>query len=117
MLQLRHMKIRHLLAAAGCLLAVVLATQSHARGQQAPAPGDAPRFSAANELMRPADFREWIFVTSGLGMTYNEAAPGAPPRTQNFTNVYVNPSAYRSFTKIGQWLEKTMFILEIRKSM
>jgi hypothetical protein len=66
--------------------------------------------------MRPADFREWIFVTSGLGMTYNEAAPGAPARVANFTNVYVNPSSYRNFMKSGQWPDKTIFVLEIRAS-
>ena len=91
-------------------------------GQSAPiaqeAPSDGPRFTAANELIRPADFREWIFVTSGLGMTYNEpaAAPNTPPRAPSFTNVYVNPSSYRSFMKTGQWPDKTMFILEIRAS-
>jgi len=71
---------------------------------------------SANELMRPTEFREWIFVTSGLGMTYNEVVAGAPARVPNFTNVYVNPSSYRSFMKSGQWPEKTIFVLEIRAS-
>jgi tetratricopeptide (TPR) repeat protein len=76
--------------------------------------GDGPRFTAANELIRPADFREWVFLTSGLGMTYSE--PTGAPRTPNFTNVYVNPSSYRAFMKTGRWPDKTMFILEIRRS-
>jgi hypothetical protein len=108
------MKIIHLLAAAAVMLTTAVLTQSGARAQEAP--GDGPRFSSGNELMRPADFREWIFVTSGLGMTYNEAAAGAPARVANFTNVYVNPSSYRSFMKSGQWPEKTIFVLEIRAS-
>jgi len=108
------MKIIHLLGAAAVMLAVAVLTQSGARAQQTAT--DGPRFSAANELMRPTDFREWIFVTSGLGMTYNEAAAGAPARVPNFTNVYVNPSSYRSFLKSGQWPDKTIFILEIRAS-
>jgi hypothetical protein len=102
-------------AATGLLLTAVL-TQSGARAQQGPAATDGPRFTAANELMRPTDFREWIFVTSGLGMTYNEVVAGAPARVPNFTNVYVNPSSYRSFMKSGQWPEKTIFILEVRAS-
>ncbi len=74
-----------------------------------------PQFTAAGELMRPSDFREWMFVTSGLGMTYNQPTTGAS-RTPNFTNVYVNPSSYRAFMKTGQWPDKTMFILEVRAS-
>ena len=98
------------LLAAGCL---ALATAAYA--QQ---PSGEPRYAASGELIRPADFREWMFVTSGLGMTYNQPAPrtdaAGPPRTPNFTNVYVNPSSYRAFMKTGQWPDKTMFILEIR---
>ena len=108
------MKTIHLVGAAAVILTTAVVTQSGARAQQAPA--DGPRFSPANELMRPTDFREWIFVTAGLGMTYNEAVAGAPARIPNFTNVYVNPSSYRSFMKSGQWPEKTIFVLEIRAS-
>lgn len=73
-----------------------------------------PRYTAGGELIRPTDFREWMFVTSGLGMTYNQ--PTGAARTPNFTNVYVNPSSYRAFIKTGQWPDKTMFILEVRAS-
>jgi len=75
---------------------------------------DAPAFISTNELVRPPDFREWIFVTSGLGMTYNTPTTTNP--SPNFTNVYVNPSSYRAFMKTGQWPDKTMFVLEIRSS-
>ena len=74
-----------------------------------------PRYTSGGELIRPSDFREWMFVTSGLGMTYNQPTTGAA-RTPNFTNVYVNPSSYRAFMKTGQWPDKTMFILEVRAS-
>src|SRR5688572_12113615 len=94
------------LLAGGCLL---LATALHA--QQ---PADVPRYTATGELIRPTDFREWMFVTSGLGMTYNQ--PTGAARTPSFTNVYVNPSSYRAFMKTGQWPDQTMFILEIRAS-
>ncbi len=81
-----------------------------------------PHYTTDGQLIRPDDFREWIFVTSGLGMTYNqpaarpESAQAAAPRMPNFTNVYVNPSSYRSFMKSGRWPDKTMFILEIRSA-
>lgn len=104
--------MKHILTAG---LVIFLAACGYSANAQQPATvTDGPRFTAANELIRPSDFREWIFVTSGLGMTYSE--PTGAPRTPNFTNVYVNPSSYRSFMKTGQWPDKTIFILEVRSS-
>lgn len=93
-------------------LLVVPAWQAGIRAQEPSA--DGPSYSAAGELMRPSGYREWIFVTAGLGMTYNAPATANP--TPNFTNVYVSPGSYRSFMKTGRWPDKTMFILEIRAS-
>lgn len=77
---------------------------------------DGPRFSGT-ALVRPAEYREWVFLSSGLGMNYNEPTPGAPPpQRQAFTNVFVNPSAYRSFMQTGRWPDKTALVLEIRAS-
>lgn len=77
---------------------------------------DAAQFDDKGELRRPADFREWVFLTSGLGMTYgpNRPAPGRPP---TFSNVFVDPEAYRAFMKTGEWPNGTMFALEIRRSV
>ena len=75
---------------------------------------DGPRFTSAGELIRPVDFREWVFVTSGLGMTYNTPATANP--SPSFTNVYVNPSSHRAFLKTGQWPDQTIFVLEVRAS-
>jgi Cytochrome P460 len=93
-------------------LVLLLFTQVGAQAQQ-PAPAG-PVFAAANQLMKPADYREWMFVTSGLGMTYN--TPATANAAPNFTNVYVNPSSYRSFMNSGRWPDGTMFVLEIRAS-
>ena len=83
---------------------------------QAPAAaGDGPQFTGTNELVRPANFREWIYVSSGIGMSYGPNTTAAD-RPQHFTNVYVNPSSYRSFMKTGRWPDKTIFVLEVRKS-
>ncbi len=75
--------------------------------------GQEPEFTKDNRLVRPADYREWIFVSSGLGMTYGEATDGGQPR---FDNVFVNPRAYKAFMQTGVWPEKTMFVLEVRSS-
>lgn len=85
-------------------------------GSGAIAQDGVPRFNAAGELERPANYREWPFLTSGLGMTYgpNAAAPGRPAP---FSNVFVSPAAYREFMSTGKWADGTMFILEIRRAI
>jgi hypothetical protein len=69
-----------------------------------------PQFTPGGELMRPQNYREWIFLSSGFGMEYN-ASRGAP---KTFTNVFVTPSAYRQFVATGKWPDGTMFALEER---
>lgn len=77
------------------------------------APSDGPRYTGT-ALVRPTDYREWVFLSSGLGMTYEP--PSANPRPPTFGNVFVNPSSYRSFMQTGKWPDKTMFVLEFRNS-
>jgi hypothetical protein len=95
-----------------------LSARSASTGPPAPA---TLNYTSAGELVRPTDFREWVFLSSGLGMTYSPpasggASTGAAARPPSFTNVYVNPSSYRKFTQTGAWPDQTMFILEIRAS-
>jgi hypothetical protein len=80
----------------------------------APAPA-APGYSSSGELVRPLDYREWVFVSSGVGMTYGPAAAaaGRPPR---FDNIFVTPEAYQEFLRSGTWPDKTMLVLEIREA-
>ncbi len=75
-----------------------------------------PVFAADNQLMRPANYREWIWVSSGLGMTYGPREQANSPAEPRFDNVFVTPEAYRAFMKTGKWPNKTMFVLEIRSS-
>jgi hypothetical protein len=72
-----------------------------------------PRYAGMN-LMRPADYRNWVFLSSGLGMEY-EPQQAADPNPM-FGNVFVNPSSYQSFMKTGQWPDRTIFVLEFRAS-
>jgi hypothetical protein len=76
-----------------------------------------PQFTKGNRLVRPADYREWIFLSAGLGMTYGPAAEGANPDHPRFDNVFVNPRAYKAFLQTGSWPDKTMFVLEVRSSV
>jgi hypothetical protein len=71
-----------------------------------------PHYATDGQLTLPSDYREWVFLSSGLGMSYAPMAGMAPA----FTNVFVNPAAYRSFLSNGTWPDKTMLVLEIRAS-
>lgn len=84
-------------------------------GLAAPQESLAPQFTAAGELKLPADYREWVFLSAGLGMTYTPVA-GAAAENPSFQNVFVAPVAYRAFLRTGAWPDRTTFILEIRSS-
>ena len=94
------------LACLACSIAFSLAVRAQV-------PGDGPRYTDGTNLVRPPDYREWPFLGSGLGLTY-EGEPARP--TPNFTNVFVNPSSYRAFMQTGAWLNGTVFVLELRRS-
>jgi hypothetical protein len=75
---------------------------------------DGPRYVNGTNLVRPSDYREWIFLSSGLGMTYSP--PSSTPTAPRFGNVFVNPSSYRNFMRTGTWPDGTIFVLELRAS-
>jgi hypothetical protein len=69
-------------------------------------------FTSDGKLQFPASYREWIFLSSGSGMTYGPSAdPHGPPQ---FDNVFVNSISYRAFLNSGKWPEQSIFVLEIR---
>jgi hypothetical protein len=78
-----------------------------------PEPTPPIRYDADGKLQRPA-FREWVFLSSGLDMTYGSPAAARNPEMHMFTNVFVNPMSYRAFVKSGTWPDKTIFMLEVR---
>jgi hypothetical protein len=84
------------------------------QGVQAPPArvDDAPVYTTEGNLMMPAHYREWIYLTSGIDMSYTSAA--AEPGHSMFDNVFVNPASYRSFLATGTWPDKTMMVLEVR---
>jgi hypothetical protein len=72
----------------------------------------AQQYTKDGELVLPQDYRQWIFLSAGIGMTYSGNASENPA----FENVFVNPEAYRQFLKTGTWPDRTVMLLEIRKS-
>jgi hypothetical protein len=71
----------------------------------------APAYTASGELIPPADYRDWVFLTSSLDMSYQE---GPAPKAHVLDNVFVDPDSWAAFKKTGRWPDKTMFVKENR---
>ena len=73
-----------------------------------------PAFTNDGRLMPPQDYYHWVFLTSDLGMSYNENGSNSdhPP----FSNVFAAPAAYRAFLKTGTWPDHTVLVKEFRGS-
>ncbi len=79
----------------------------------APAPeAPAARFTADGAFIPPADYREWIFLGSGLDMSYSDTPPMAG--ASMFNGVFVDPAAWRAFKATGHWPDGSVFVLENR---
>jgi hypothetical protein len=74
---------------------------------------DEPTYTKDGKLIRPENYRDWVYLSSGLGMSYATRADDPNPA---FTNVFVTRAAYDGFLRSGKWPEKTMFIIEERNS-
>jgi len=75
---------------------------------------DAPRFEGKDTLLRPAGYREWVFIGSSLGLRYDPEAGGkSGPGAERYHNVYINPSSYREFSRTGRFPDGTIFVLEL----
>jgi hypothetical protein len=91
-----------------------LAALAGAASLAAPArvePG-APRYDADGRLAPPVDYREWVFLSSGMDMSYSQSPAMADAHM--FDNVFAPRAAYVSFTKTGIWPDKTVLMLENR---
>jgi hypothetical protein len=69
-----------------------------------------PQYDAKGQLLRPDDYREWMFLSAGYGMNYSPA----PGSHEMFTNVFVPRWAYQEFMNSGKWPEQTTFVIDER---
>ncbi|HYX52464.1 MAG TPA: cytochrome P460 family protein [Candidatus Limnocylindrales bacterium] len=90
-------------------IAVAWTGKSAKADTQAATNANLPVYSADGKLALPANYRDWVFLTSGLGMNYSNAGGGR----QMFTNVFVTPEAHKAFLTTGKWPDKSMFVVEI----
>jgi hypothetical protein len=71
-----------------------------------------PRYTAEGAFIPPMEYREWVFMSSGLDMSYTEDP--AMKGHSTFDNVFVDPTSWAAFKRTGRWPDKTMFALENR---
>lgn len=76
-------------------------------------PGEPAVYTKDGDMLPLANYREWVYLTSGIDMSY---LPGAMRDHSMFDNVFVNPAAYRSFRETGTWPDKTVLVLEVREA-
>ncbi len=67
-------------------------------------------FTDGGELIRPAGWREWVFV--GSPVTPNSLNSGAAPFPE-FHTVYIDPESWARYKKTGKFREGTMFAKEL----
>ncbi len=96
-----------LVVAFGLLVAAVALWLKRGVAPASAAP-DVPQFASDGKLVRPVDYRRWVYVSSGYGMSYSQQADGVPM----FTNVFVKPASYDYYLANGKWPDKTVFVLE-----
>ena len=90
------------------------ADPSPAKSPAADRPAIDAMFTSDGRLKSPSDYREWIFLTSGLDMNYSDRASGMGHST--FDNVFVDPVSYRVFRQTGRWPDGTRFVKEGREA-
>ena len=98
-----------------CLFAVLasLPFLLHPRRTAAAAAANAlPAYTQSGEMLPPTNYREWVYLTSGVDMSYS----AKPADMTTFDNVFVNPEAYRNFVATGTWPDKTVMVLEVREA-
>lgn len=66
-------------------------------------------------MLPPENYREWIYLTSGIDMSYDPKGMDMGGHS-TFDNVFVNPEAYRSFLATGTWPDKTVIAMEAREA-
>jgi hypothetical protein len=72
----------------------------------------APAYAANGDLLPVGNYREWIYLTSGVDMSYSPK----PADMTMFDNVFVNTEAYHGFLATGTWPDKTVLVLEVREA-
>jgi len=94
------------------LLCIAAALVAQAAPKATPNNSSTPVYTQDGRLVFPDNYREWVYLTTGMDMDYNPD-PSMADHSM-FDNVFVNPEAYKAFVATGTWPDKTMLVLEGR---
>ena len=97
---------------AGALAGVVIVGASARPASSADINPDAAQYDASGRFIPPTNYRDWVFLSSGMDMSYT-AAP-AMPGSHMFDNVFAPRAAYEAFKQTGVWPDGTVLMLEAR---
>src|SRR5436305_11383538 len=89
-------------------------TTAITRTSATPPAASSPEYTSDDQMKRPENYRQWVYLTTGFDMSYSAAAMQMDHHM--FDNVFVNPEAYESFRQTGTWPDKTVMVLEARKA-
>jgi hypothetical protein len=104
------------LVVVACLLSVIASAPTAIRPSKVLAAStSAPLYTKTGEMLPPENYREWIYLTSGIDMSYDPKGMDMGGHS-TFDNVFVNPEAYRSFLATGTWPDKTVIAMEAREA-
>lgn len=93
------------------VVAVALAAMTPQARTSNDTSANSPAYTSDGNLKFPTNYREWVYLTSGVDMSYS---PNMDKGHSMFDNVFVNPEAYKAFLQTGMWPDKTMLVLEAR---
>jgi hypothetical protein len=92
-------------------LVIGIAVVGSSSSRPAPRLANEPTYTSDGQMRLPANYREWVYLSTGFDMSYSAAMS---MDHHMFDNVFVNPEAYQVFQKTGSWPDKTMMVLEVR---
>src|SRR5215470_19805675 len=96
----------HFFLALTLFAAALLVAQDYSK------PAGGAEYNGSGQMKLPAQYREWVYLTTGFNMSYNPQL--AAMDHSMFDNVFVNPEAYKKFLETGTWPDKTVMLLEAR---
>jgi hypothetical protein len=96
------------------LAAGLMLCYANAQSDSPSPPPRNPTYTTDGRLIFPVDYREWVFLTSGLDMSYMDGMQMGDHHMLD--NVFVDPASYKVFLATGMWPDKTMLVKENRRA-
>jgi len=91
---------------------LVLAAVGSVAGSASETGSGKPLYDENGRLRFPGDYRDWVFLSSGLNMSYSDGPQDASMNM--FGNTFAPRAAYAAFKVTGRWPDKTVLIIENR---